>query len=137
MKHPITDPNVSAVFGGYARGVQGDLLWLRDLILDTAADLPRVGRVEETLKWGQPAYLTPDTKSGTTIRIGANKVGGFAIYTHCQTTLMGDHQAIFDGQFTYEGNRAIHFGVGDDLPVVPLKQLITAALTYHLNKKGA
>jgi hypothetical protein len=40
---------------------------------------PGVGALHETLKWGQPAYLTPETRSGTTLRLGVPKSGGYAI----------------------------------------------------------
>lgn len=130
MKHPFTDPKVAATFDDYADDVRPMLLILRDLILDTAHETPAAGEIEETLKWGQPSYLTPQTKSGSTIRIAPTKQGGVAIYTHCQTTLMSDMQALFP-QLEYEGNRAIHFAPDTDLPDAPLIQLIRSALTYH------
>ena len=102
------------------------------LIFRTAKKTPSVGRIEETLKWGQPAYLTPDSKSGTTIRLGVPKSGGFALFVHCQTTLMSEFQTLFPDGFTYEGNRAIHFTDGQDLPHDTLRLLIKSALTYHL-----
>ncbi len=40
---------------------------LRQLVLDTAAALAEVGEVEETLKWGEPGYVT---KTGSIIRLG-------------------------------------------------------------------
>ena len=134
MKHPFADPKVAKTFAEYPDETRCALLALRDLTLTTATQTPGVGRIEETLKWGQPAYLTPDTKSGSTIRIAPTKTGGFAIYTHCQTTILSDFQAIFPMDFKYEGNRAVHFKAGDDIPEGPIAQLIRSALTYHLNK---
>lgn len=40
---------------------------LRQLALDTAAELAEVGDVEETLKWGEPSYVS---RTGSTIRLG-------------------------------------------------------------------
>ena len=57
---------VAAVFGAYPAAIQSKLRRLRRIILDTAAKMDGVGPVEETLKWGQPAYLA---KGGSTIRI--------------------------------------------------------------------
>ena len=42
---------------------------LRQLIFDVAAKTKDVGQLEETLKWGEPAYLTSESKSGSLIRI--------------------------------------------------------------------
>lgn len=128
------DPAVEAAFNAFPEPERAGLLELRELILTTAAETPEAGRIEETLKWGQPAYLTPETKSGSTIRLGLPKTGGFAIYTHCQTSLISDFQALFPDEFTYEGNRAIHFESGTPLPLEPLRLLIKSALTYHLKK---
>lgn len=107
---------------------------LRSLIFEIATHLPEVGEIEETLKWGQPSYLTSKPKSGSPIRLGIPKTGGFGIYTHCQTTLISDFQNLFPDDFTYEGNRAIHFNSGDDIPFDKLRMFISSALTYHIKK---
>lgn len=112
------------------------LLALRDLIFETAAETPGVGPLEETLKWGQPAYLTPKTRSGSTIRLGLPKQGGFALYAHCQTTLIRDFRSLFPNDFQYEGNRAVHFKDCTALLPDPLRLLIRSALTYRLKQVG-
>ena len=55
-----------SVLSGYPAALRDALLELRALILEVALETEAVGRLEETLKWGQPSYLTPATKSGTT-----------------------------------------------------------------------
>ena len=107
------------------------LLHLRALIFDVAAHTEGVGRLKETLKWGQPAYLTQETKSGTTISLGCPTAGGFAIYVHCQTSIVSAFQALFPDDFHYDGSRAIHSATAEDLPVEKLELFITRALTYH------
>ncbi len=64
-----SDPAVEAVFSTYPKPIKAKLLALRRLIFDTAKTTSGVGALEETLKWGQPSYLTTETKSGSTIRI--------------------------------------------------------------------
>jgi hypothetical protein len=71
----FADPAVEAAFDAYPKPLKPKLLALRRLILDTARTTSGVGALEETLKWGQPSYLTPETKSGSTIRIDAIKSG--------------------------------------------------------------
>jgi hypothetical protein len=68
-QHPFSSDEVEAVFAQYPDQVRERLLALRDLIFDTASHTKGVGEIEETLKWGQPSYLTIKPKSGTTIRI--------------------------------------------------------------------
>ncbi len=129
---PFQDLHVKARFEALPEPARTGLLRLRRLIFQVARELPEVGRLEETLKWGQPAYLTPDTKSGSTIRLGLPKTGGFAIYTHCQTSLISDFRGIFRDHFEYEGNRAVHFRDADAIQPEKVRMLISRALTYHL-----
>ena len=55
---PIQNPAVAAKFQSYPLSMRTKLMALRELILETAADTAEVGEIEETLKWGEPAYLT-------------------------------------------------------------------------------
>ncbi|THH35457.1 DUF1801 domain-containing protein [Aliishimia ponticola] len=108
-------------------------LWaLRGLILDTARTLPEIGPVTECLKWGQPSFTTPVTKSGSTLRIGCPKAGGFALFAHCQTTIISDFVSAFPGLDRVDGNRAILFD--DPAQIEPARhgQLVAHALRYHL-----
>ena len=66
---------VASLFKAYPPAVRTRLMALRDLVLDTAARTTGVGRLTETLKWGQPSYLTEETRSGTTVRIELPLVG--------------------------------------------------------------
>ena len=127
----ITDPQVAAAFAAFPEPARSGLLALRGLIFTVAATTPGVGPLHETLKWGQPAYLTPATRSGSTLRLGATK-GGYALYAHCQTTIIADFRAIFPDDFRYEGNRAVHFAAEQAAPLDKLALLVARALTYHL-----
>ena len=85
----FADPAVAAVFAAYPAALRKRLLALRDLALrdlvfDVAARTEGVGSLTETLKWGQPSYLTQQTRSGSTVRIDRLKTGdGCALYFHC------------------------------------------------------
>ncbi|EDQ06767.1 hypothetical protein DSM14862_00510 [Sulfitobacter indolifex] len=133
---PFQNDAVKNTFAGFSETVRPGLLELRRLIFDVA-ETENVGRIEETLKWGQPAYLTPESKSGTTLRLGVPKAGGYALFVHCQTTIIPDARAVFADAFTYDGNRAVLFNAQSEIAIAPLALLIAQALTYHRrNKKG-
>jgi len=136
MSTPIKNPEVITVFDRYSESVNDKLMMLRDLIYEVASTDETVGELEETLKWGQPSYLTPNTKSGTTIRIDQvkNQPEQYAMYLNCQTTLIETFRQLYP-DFTYEGTRAIIFDVNDSVPQDALKDCIHMALTYHLKKK--
>ena len=128
---------VAEVFEAYPPKVRRKLLALRKLILETAEATEGVGEIEETLKWGEPAYLTTQSKSGSTIRIGWKKSAPtqYAMYFHCRTNLVETFRELFP-QFKFAGNRSIVFDEDDALPNVPLSFCVATALTYH-QKKGA
>lgn len=135
---PITNPAVASVFEEYPQPIQAKLLLLRQLIFDTAAKTTGVGQLEETLKWGQPSYLTPQTKSGSTIRIDQVKrqKDQIAIFFNCQTNLVEMFRDIYRYDLQFEGNRAILINIADDIPQGILGDCIAMALTYHLRKRG-
>jgi hypothetical protein len=114
-------------------------LYLRQLIKDTAALIEGVGEIEETLKWGEPSYLTPKTKSGSTIRIAWKESlkDQYAMYFKCTANLVEAFKERYPTEFEYGGNRSIIFKLDDDIPVEELKTCIALALTYHRNKKLA
>ena len=108
---------------------------LRRLVLDTAKKTEGVGKIAETLKWGQPSFLTPETGSGSTIRIDATKTGGTAMYFHCQTSLVETFRKLYPDDFTFEGNRALHFDAKRKLPEKALRHCIALALTYKTRRQ--
>jgi hypothetical protein len=111
------DPAVKAVFNAYPKPLKAKLLALRRLILDTAAAIKDVGELEETLKWGQPSYLTRETKSGSTIRIDRVKSSNqVAMYFHCQTDLVATFRELYPNEPTYAGNRAVIIGADGEIP---------------------
>ena len=136
---PSSASAVEAVFQTYPKPVKARLLALRRLIVDTAKTTKGVGALEETLKWGQPSYLTSETKSGSTIRIDQLKAeaGQYAVYFHCQTNLIETFRELYP-ELRYEGNRAILLAAEDKVPEAALRHCVALALTYHLGKrKGA
>jgi hypothetical protein len=125
-----TNPAVKQVFNNYPDPVRKKLLGLRRLIVETAQETDDILILEETLKWGEPSYLT---KHGSTIRIDwkQNKADQYAMYFKCTSNLIPTFKTVFDSTFEFEGNRAIIFYLEADIPVPELKKCIAAALLYH------
>jgi hypothetical protein len=124
---------VTAVFSTFPTTVRARLLEVRELIFETAADIKGVGPLTETLKWGEPAYLTQATGSGSTIRLGwlRSSERACAVLFNCRTTLIDDFRRQFPDVFAYEKNRAILLDARERLPEAPLRSCLGMALTYH------
>ena len=133
----FSDPAVAAAFGAYPKPLQTKLLALRRLILDTAKATKGVGALEETLKWGQPSYLTTATKSGSTVRIDRIKspADRYAVFFHCQTDLVETFRQLYPTEFSYGGNRGILLDADEEVPEAALRHSVALALTYHLRKR--
>ncbi len=135
MSRPIAA--VKEVFDGYQKPVRARLLEIRELIFQVAAKTEGVGPLEETLKWNEPAYLTSQSGSGSTMRLGPVKTNArkAAIFFNCRTTLIDDFKQLYPRLFQYQGNRAIILNVDKELPTEALQHCLALAMTYHLNKK--
>lgn len=119
---------VQAVIAAYPSSARAGVLRLRALILDVARVTPEVGEVEETLKWGQPAFVA---EKGSTLRVGQHKQACFALFAHCQTNIIAAYTQAFPGWDRIEGNRAVLFDTPEQLEPARLSKLIAHALTYH------
>jgi hypothetical protein len=119
-------PGIRAAFAAFPDPARQGLDQLRALILATAAEagIP----VTEALRWGQPAYLAP---KGSTLRLGIPKQAAFALFAHCQTTLIEDFRAGPGAGHRIEGTRAVLFDDPAEIDPDALRPLIRHALTYH------
>jgi hypothetical protein len=119
---------VAAAFADFPECVRAWLLEARDLIFKTAADIEGVGP-----KWGEPAYLTEATGSGSTIRLGwfRSSERECAVLFTCSTTLVDDFRERFPDAFVYEKNRAILLDTREPLPRAVLSMCLGMALTHH------
>lgn len=107
---------------------------LRKLVLELTAEIEGLQKLVESLKWGEPSYLT---KHGTTVRMDWKEKtpDQFAVYFKFTSLLVPTFKTIYKHQFTFEGNRAIVFKLDDQIPEEELKHCMKLALTYHKVKK--
>ena len=131
----MPDNDVLSVIEREPPDIREGLMELRRLILETAAETDGSGKVVETLKWGQPSYLTEKPKSGTTIRIASDgsELGDIALYVSCNTSLVSEWRGLFP-DLIFGGDRSLHLSLAKPLPLPELRQMIRMALTYHSRK---
>ena len=138
MTAPPLPRELNRAFGALPAPIGKRLLQVRELIFATAAADKHVGRLTETLKWGEPAYLTDETGSGSTIRLGRVKDSDApAILFNCKTTLIDTFRERFPDQFEYRQTRALLLPVSGKLPKRELSICLSLALTYHRDRKKA
>lgn len=137
MSHMQVIPSsVLSIFQAFSPEDRDAFLDARELIFDVAATDLRIGILEETLRWGEPAYITTSNKTGSTIRLGTEKTSGMlALFFNCKTTLVEEFRQQFGEVLTYSKNRAVLIQCGDSQIRDALKICIASALTYHLRPK--
>ena len=137
MTLPEMPLEVAAVYDRFPADQRARLMEIRDLILTLAEETDGVGPLTETLKWGEPSYLTEKSKSGTTIRLGRPKSDpvACAVFFNCRTSLVEEARVSSPEVFGFEGNRALVIPADRALPRTALELCLTAALTYHRRKR--
>jgi hypothetical protein len=135
---PAPPPDVQAVFESYPAPVRARLLEVRAMIFALAENTAGVGKLTEALRWGEPAYLTGQSKSGSTIRLAHPETGSdvCGVMFNCQTSLVDTFRSRFPDELTYATNRAILLETVGPLPTFPLQVCLSLALTYHLDKRS-
>jgi uncharacterized protein YdhG (YjbR/CyaY superfamily) len=126
----IKNSKVDKVFANYPKNVRDKMQFLRELVIETALEIEGVKELEETLKWGEPSFVT---KNGSTLRIDwkAKAPDQYAMYFQCTSRLVETFRVVFNNKFHFEGNRAIIFQINQKVPINELKECIKASLTYH------
>jgi hypothetical protein len=125
-----SDPKVETVFNNYPDNIRDKMLSLRTLVIETAQEIKAITNLEETLKWGEPSYIT---KHGSTLRMDwkAKSPNQYALYFQCSSRLVETFRSLFTKQLKFEGNRAIIFSLDEEIPREIIKHCIKATLTYH------
>jgi hypothetical protein len=122
---------IAAVLAGYPEAASAQANRLATLIRHEAARID-VGPLTETLKWGEPAFMTEATKSGTTIRMAWKPKAPdvLQMLIGCQTSLVDTWRDRFP-ELRYAGNRAVLLALDAPLPEDAVRSCIALALTYH------
>jgi len=137
MTHAPTDNRnaFAATLQSWPDPAQVRFAEIRALILDAAQDAD-VGPVEETLKWGQPAWRPKRARTGSTLRLNWHEKSPqtLVLFVDCKTTLSATMREIYPHDFQYESNRALHLQLAARLPDQAIHHLAQLTFTYH--RKG-
>jgi hypothetical protein len=127
-------PDVQSALAGFPDAMRETARSLAELINNTAAGLPAVGELEDSLKWGEPSFAPKRKNIGSSVRIAARRDGRIAMNFICHTGLVERFREIYAGRLEFEGNRTVVVDPGKPLQRAELGHCIAMALTYHLEK---
>ncbi|MEO0939676.1 MAG: DUF1801 domain-containing protein [Pseudomonadota bacterium] len=109
---------------------------LRALCRDAAAT-SNAGPLDESLKWGQPAWRPRKARTGSTLRAmwDEGHPDALALYVDCKTDLAARMQALYPA-LPNDGRRALTVPLSP-LPEDALHHLAAMTFTYHLHRRQA
>ncbi|PCH63885.1 MAG: hypothetical protein COC19_00465 [SAR86 cluster bacterium] len=120
---------VKEVLDSYPENIRRKLMLIRQMIFEIAQE-QLLDTPIETLKWGEPSYLT---KKGSTVRLAFNAKQPlqYGVYFNCRTSLIETFKELYPSDFHYMTNRAIIFQVSQHIPISPLRHCLSLSLRYH------
>lgn len=109
---------------------------LRGIVHDVAAQAD-VGPLDESLKWGQPAWRPKRPRTGSTLRIDWSPAtpNRLLAFVDCKTDLAAQMDNRYPQQFHNDGRRALGFDLDAPLDRDAVWHLAHITLTYHRTKR--
>lgn len=125
-------PEVAAAFNAAPAAARKQLMTLRTIVLEAGA-AQGVGPIEESLKWGEPAYRCA---GGSTVRIAwsPKTPDQVAMHVICTTDLIARFREPYPHSFTFAGNRSLLFTLHEKPSRPALAHCVGLAFTYHRPK---
>jgi hypothetical protein len=119
-------------YQSYPDAARRVLLTIRGAIHEVAA-AESLGEVVETLKWGEPSFLT---KQGSAVRIDwkSKQSDSVSVYFNCNTKLADSFKELYGDTLKIVGNREIVLPIEGDVPISTLKLCLSMSLRYHAIK---
>ncbi|MGD1886479.1 MAG: DUF1801 domain-containing protein [Cohaesibacteraceae bacterium] len=108
---------------------------LKALIEEAASDVPEIGALEESEKWGQPRFAPAKSNVGSSVRSETRADGDHALMFICTSGLVEEFRTLYDDTLQFDGKRAIVIPSADLPDRSALKHCIQLALTHKLRKR--
>lgn len=129
------NPDIQSVIARWPDAAQRHLLAARARFLDVCAAAD-AGPLDESLKWGQPAWSPRTPRTGSTLRLNwsPQRPDALAAFVDCKTDLASEMSTRFPDQFHNDGRRSLVFELQTPLPSTAIDQLAYLTFTYHARK---
>ncbi len=133
MKHTkFENPEIKKVYERFPREMKTKVLELREIIFEVAKNNDKIGKVTETLKWGEPVYQRDRSKYGSPIKINYKKTmeNHISISVISTTNLIEKFKELYPKAFQFNGNREIIINTNRKLPKKEIYHCVELALTH-------
>ena len=139
MKHTkFENLDVKREYYKFPKKMQTKMLELREMIFEVANNNKNIGKISETLKWGEPTYQPNQSKTGSPLKINYKKEMGtnFSLYVMSSTDLIETFKKLYPKTFYYNGTREVIINSNKKIPRKEIYNCIELALTYKFKEKS-
>lgn len=132
----MTPPDILKHTETWPTAAQAQFQEVRCIVYDVAL-ASDIGPLDESLKWGQPAWRPKRPRIGSTLRVNWSPQSSTQLcaFVDCKTDLAAQMDVRFPGQFANDGRRALAFDLQTPLDHTAIWQLAHLTLTYHRAKR--
>lgn len=129
---------VLAAIAQWSSAAQQTAWTCRSLFLQTALEND-TGPIEESLKWGQPAWRPQRPRMGSTLRMFWVPATPdlLSLYVDCKTDLAARMHDLYPDLAVNDGRRQLGISLQDPLPEQALSHLAQMTFTYHRAKRAS
>lgn len=98
-----------------------------------------LGPLDESLKWGQPAWRPRRPRTGSTLRMtwSATSTDTLAFFVDCKTDLAARMRDVYPDLTRNDGRRQLGVDLTAPLPEQAIAHLAQMTFTYHRTKRAA
>ncbi|MDF1728146.1 MAG: hypothetical protein P1U53_10410 [Sulfitobacter sp.] len=103
------------------------------------AEARDIGPLEESLKWGQPAWRPVKPRTGSTLRLMwlEAQPDRLSLYVDCKTDIAARMRSLYPDLPFNDGQRRIDLDLTKALPEQAVAHLADMTLCYHLARREA
>lgn len=133
MKHTkFENIEIKKTYYRFPKEMRKKMLEVRDIIFEVGKNNDKIGKITETLKWGEPTYQANNSKDGSPIKITHKKSinNNFSIYIISSTNLIDMFKELYPKTFYFNGNREIIINTDRKIPRKEISHCIELALRY-------
>lgn len=129
-----TNSKVLEKFNSYPDFVRDRMQYLRELVIETAEEIETVKVLEETLKWGEPSFVT---KYGSTLLMDWKEKtpNQYAMYFQCTSRLIDTFRVVFDQKFQFEGKKSNYFSIKSENSWTGIKAMYKSLFKLSQSKR--
>lgn len=133
---PYAPAPLLAHVSGWSDPARSTLWSLRILFHDVAAAAD-IGRLDETLKWGQPSWRPVKPRMGSTLRMAwdATQPDQLSLFVDCKTDLAARMRDLYPQLPLNDGQRQLGIDLTQPLPEQALRHLAEMTFGYHRAKR--